>query len=299
MTHLLEVSISKKAELRYQLSPRLPPIEADATQVQQIVMNLITNASEALGDKSGVIAVSTGIMECDRAYLEGCYLDDKLAPGRYVYLEVSDTGCGLDDETRARMFDPFFTTKFTGRGLGLAAVLGIVRGHRAAIRVDSHIGRGTSFRVLFPASAHPLKEVDPNAGQNGVMHGTGTVLAVDDEPSVLKVVKRALESIGLEVLTAGSGRDALSLFTERAGEIGCVLLDLTMPDMDGDEMFQALRRIRPEVRVFLMSGYSEQEISRRFLGQGLSGFLQKPFDLQSLRAAVGGALGLAQAGPVS
>ncbi|UQA59153.1 chemotaxis protein CheB [Polyangium aurulentum] len=292
MTHLLEVSISKKADLRYDLAQRLPPIDADATQVQQVVMNLITNASEALGDRSGVISVSTGVMDCDRAYLRGCYLDDNLAEGRYVYLEVSDTGCGLDEETRARMFDPFFTTKFTGRGLGLAAVLGIVRGHRAAIRVDGEVDRGTCFRVLFPASAHQMKDVDPHAGQVDVHHGTGTVLVVDDEPSVLKVVKRALESIGLQILTASNGREALALFNERASEIGCVLLDLTMPDMDGDEMFGALRRVRSDVRVFLMSGYSEQEISRRFIGQGLSGFVQKPFDLQHLRAAIGGALGL-------
>jgi PAS domain S-box-containing protein len=151
MIHLLEVSISKKAVLRLNLQPALPPVEADATQIRQIVMNLIINASEAIGDESGVISISTGALECTRAYLKDVWLDEKIQEGSYLFLEVSDSGCGMDKETLARLFDPFFTTKFTGRGLGMAAVLGIIRGHHGAIKVYSEAGKGTTFKVLLPA----------------------------------------------------------------------------------------------------------------------------------------------------
>src|SRR5208337_153343 len=190
--------------------PDLPSVLADATQLRQVVMNLITNASEAIGELSGSVTLSTGVMDCDVAYLKGAvdYSNNAVGPGQYVYLEVSDTGCGMDAETVPRIFDPFFTTKFMGRGLGLAAVMGIVRGHKGAIRISSEPGKGTTFRVLFPASGAAVPAVQ---SEPAVVPGrsTGTVLVVDDEETIRKLAQRMLEYSGCSVLLAGGGREAI------------------------------------------------------------------------------------------
>jgi PAS domain S-box-containing protein len=283
MTQMLKVSVSKKASLQYSFAADLPAVEVDATQMRQVIMNLITNASESLGDESGAISVATGVMDCDRAFLAESHLDDKLPEGRYVYLEVTDTGCGMSDETRRRIFDPFFTTKFTGRGLGLAAVLGIVRGHRGAIKVSSQPGRGTTFTLLLPAVAW-----EPG---DRVLVGTlvappsrqGTVLLIDDDPYVRRVAAEMLKRLGLKVLIADHGKKGLEIFRAKTGEIDCVLLDLTMPGMGGEETFQAMRRVRPDARVILSSGYDEQEVTRQFAGLGLAGFIQKPYTVVKLQ----------------
>ncbi|MCX7045455.1 MAG: PAS domain S-box protein [Candidatus Sumerlaeota bacterium] len=281
MGHMLEVSISKKAVLRYRFADNLPTVEADATQIRQIIMNLIINASEAIGDKSGIISVSTGAMECDSAYLGSAYLHDQLPGGLYVYLEVSDTGCGMNDETKAKLFDPFFTTKFSGRGLGLAAVLGIVRGHQGAIKVYSELGRGTTFKILFPASQISAIAIQEDK-KAAPWKGSGTILIVDDEDSVRTLAKRMVERCGFKVLTAAHGQEALHLYRQHAPDIICVLMDLTMPHMDGEEAFREMRRVRPDVRVVLSSGYNEQEITQRFAGKGLAGFIQKPYQMAAL-----------------
>jgi len=291
MAHLLEVSISKKAALKYHFAASLPAVEADATQIRQIVMNLITNASEAIGERSGVITIATGAMECDPEYLKSSYLDEQRPEGRYVYLEVSDTGCGMDEETQARIFDPFFTTKFTGRGLGLAAVLGIVRGHDGAIKVYSEPGRGTTFKVLFPARDRAVKPIDDKPGARDDWRGNGTILLVDDEETVRSVGKSMLERAGFRVLIAEDGRQALDVFRQRCGEIDCVVLDLTMPHMDGEETFRELRRVRGDVRVVLSSGYNEQDVVHRFAGKDLAGFVQKPYQHETLIGQVRNALG--------
>lgn len=282
MAHLLEVSISKKAVLKYYFADNLPPIEADPTQIRQIIMNLITNASDAVGDKSGVISVNTGAIECDETYLRETFLDEQLPPAFYVYFEVADSGCGMDAETRQRIFDPFFTTKFTGRGLGLAAVLGIVRGHRGAIKVYSEPGKGTTIKVLLPAADKPIDMSRREQANARTWRGNGVVLLVDDEESVRAVGKRMLERIGFEVLTASDGREALVLCQQRGPEISCVLLDLTMPHMDGEETFRELRHRQEGIPVILTSGYNEQEISDRFAGKGLAGFIQKPYQTAQL-----------------
>ncbi len=284
MSHMLEVSISKKAVLKYNFAPNLPAIEGDPTQIRQIVMNLITNASDAIGDKSGAICISTGAMECDRAYLRETYLDEDLPEGVYVYCEVSDTGCGMDEATRLRLFEPFFTTKFTGRGLGLSAALGIVRGHRGAIKVYSEPGRGSTFKVLFPCIDRPASvEEDESSSEAAQWRGHGEVLLVDDEETVRAVGKRMLERMGFAVAAAADGREALALFKQRNGAFDCVLMDLMMPHMDGEEAFREMRRINPRVRVILSSGYNENEVTERFSGKGLAGFIQKPYRLESLR----------------
>jgi CheY-like chemotaxis protein len=244
-------------------------------------MNLILNASEALNEKSGVIAVSTGARECDQAYLRECFLGEKLPPGLYVYLEVSDTGCGMDRKTINRVFEPFFSTKFTGRGLGLTAVFGIVRGHRGALRVDSEPGRGTTFRVLFPASAMGAVRKDHEPDQSE-WKGSGTILVVDDEETLRTLGRKMVERSGFTALTACDGREAVEVFRQNADQVICVLLDLTMPHMDGVEAFHELRKIRSDIRVILSSGYDEQEVARRFAGEGMAGFIEKPYTRAAL-----------------
>jgi signal transduction histidine kinase/CheY-like chemotaxis protein len=284
MAHMLEMSISKRAVLRYDLSKGLPAVVADATQMRQIVMNLIINASEAIGERSGVISIATGAMECDRRYLSGTYLGEDLPEGRYVYMEVSDTGCGMTKDVRERLFEPYFTTKATGRGLGLAAVLGIVRGHKGAIKIYSEEGKGTTMKVLLPVSDVPALARQQGAGtEPEEWTGSGTVLLVDDEETVRAVAGQMIERAGFDVITAQGGREAVEIYRERRDEITCVVLDLTMPHMSGEECFRELRRMDKDVRVILSSGYTEQDATERFAGKGLAGFIQKPYELAQLK----------------
>lgn len=292
MAHLLDVSISKKNMLKCDFAENLPTFDGDATQIRQVVMNLITNASEAIGDRSGIISLTTGAMHCDRAYLDGINeilragLDEPLPEGVYTYFEVADTGCGMDAETTEKIFDPFFTTKFTGRGLGMSAVLGIVRGHKGALEIHSEIGKGTTLKVLLPANELP-KDGIPVDGKDEAprqeWRGSGTVLFADDEEVACSVGSQMLERLGFNVLRAIDGRQALKVFGEHAAEIVCVFLDLTMPHLDGEETFSEMQRLSPDVPVILCSGYDEQDATRRFAGKGLAGFLQKPFTIAALK----------------
>jgi len=284
ITKLLEISINKGVVLKYHLTADLPAVEADAAQMQQVIMNLVINASDAIADKSGVISIATGMMQADSTYLSSTSLDDQLPAGRYIYLEVSDTGCGMDKQTQAKLFEPFFTTKFTGHGLGMSAVLGIVRGHHGAIRVYSEPGQGTTFKVLLPASDALAEPVDQGRAFDQGWHGDGTVLIVDDEETIRETAAMMLEEMGFATLTATDGVDGVSVYREHQSEIVAVLLDMTMPKMDGKTCFTELRRINPDVRVILSSGYNEQEATSRFAGQGLAGFIQKPYFPDALQA---------------
>ena len=284
-TQLLKISISKQAVLRFNLHAGLPPIEADATQIRQVIMNLVINASEAVGGKSGVISLNTGLTRVDRDYQRGTILAPELPEGTYVYLEVSDSGCGMSPETKSRIFDPFFTTKFAGRGLGLAAVLGIVRGHRGTLKVYSELGRGTTFKLLFPCAAGAEDAVVPEAALPA-WNGHGCVLVVDDEESVRSTAALMLRKLGLEVALAVDGREALRMFQTEPDRFAAVLMDLTMPHVDGRAAFAELRRIRPAVKVILMSGFNEQEAIEQFTGKGLASFLQKPFSFEALSDTV-------------
>lgn len=282
-THLLQSSIGKGVVLRFKLAEGLSAISADATQLRQIVMNLVINASEAIGERSGTVTISTGLVHADRVYLNETLAAPELAEGDYVFLEVTDDGCGMTPEVREKIFDPFFTTKFTGRGLGLAAALGIVRGHRGALKVYSEPGKGTAFKILLPCTGGRATEpAHPEAG-TALWSGLGTVLVVDDEETVRAAAGRMLESLGFTVLSARDGREAVEHFRTDGSVIRAVLLDLTMPHLNGEETFRKLRQIHPEVRVLLMSGFNEQEAADRFIGKGLAGFLQKPFRLEDLR----------------
>ncbi|MDR3580272.1 MAG: PAS domain S-box protein [Oryzomonas sp.] len=286
MTHMLEVSISKKAVLRLNLHQPLPSVKADTTQLRQVIMNLVINASEAIGDKSGIIAISTGCINCDQQYLQNVQLKEDLSEGLYVYLEIADTGCGMDKETLTKLFDPFFTTKFTGRGLGMAAVQGIVRGHKGAIKVYSELGKGTTFKVLLPASTLPQELFNGNAHPDPNWHGSGTVLLVDDEETVLGIGSEMLRELGFDVITATDGQLGVDLFRENRDKIDFVILDLTMPHMDGEQCFRELRQLKPVVKVIMSSGFSEYEVTQKFMGKGLAGFIQKPYRLSALREAI-------------
>lgn len=284
MLHILQVSISKKAVLRLNLTRPMPPVEADATQIRQIVMNLVINASEAIGDKSGVITITTGCINCDHNYLKDVWLDENIGEGIYVFIEIADSGCGMDKETLAKLFDPFFTTKFTGRGLGMAAVLGIVRSHKGAVKVYSEPGKGSTFKILLPASGNPAEIVNHDTC-NDNWRGSGTVLLVDDEEAVRGIGAEMLKELGFNVVTANDGREALEIY--RAGtDISFVLLDLTMPHMDGEQCFRELRMLNSDVKVIMCSGFSELEVTQKFAGKGLAGFIQKPYRLSVLRDSI-------------
>jgi two-component system cell cycle sensor histidine kinase/response regulator CckA len=280
--HLLRSAASSKATFELDLAKDLAATKGDATQVRQVVMNLITNASESLGDETGHISIRTGMRECNADFLKDSLSLNDPEPGPYVWFEVSDTGCGMTKETSGKIFDPFFTTKFTGRGLGLSAVLGIVRGHNGAIMLKSQIGQGTTFSVYLPASAQAAVTKDEEEPEDD-WRGSGTVLLVDDEEIVRGIGKRMLERIGFKTLIAKSGREALGVLQANLDEIDCVLLDLTMPNMDGEETFQKLRLIKSDVPIVLSSGFGEKGIARRFAGIGLNGFIQKPYRVGTLK----------------
>lgn len=274
MVKLLRVSISKRAALQLNLAPSLPQISADATQLRQVVMNLITNASDALAERAGTITVSTGAMFVEQDALQHAQPAGDLDAGEYVFLEVTDTGSGMDTETQARIFEPFFTTKFTGRGLGLAAVLGIVRGHAGAIQVNSVPGEGTTFRLLFPPQdPTALMTADPVVLPKYTHRAK--ILVVDDDVVVCGIIIEMLERFGYELVGAENGVRAIAL--AREATFDCVMLDLTMPGLSSKETLIQLRQILPTVRVILMSGYSEQDATARFGAVSPDGFLQKPF----------------------
>lgn len=289
--HMLGVSIPKNVVLRYNLTDNLPAVEADASQMRQVLMNLVINAAEAIGESDGIITVSTCSVYCDQHYFEKTNINENLPNGDYVGIEVADTGEGMDNATVARIFDPFFTTKFTGRGLGLAAVLGIVRGHHGALKVYSEPGKGTTFKVLLPASKKDAIAYEAESIQESSWISSGTVLLVDDEEVLLTVTSKMLARLGFDVLTAKDGVEALEVYKENMDGITCVIMDLTMPNMNGEECFRELRRINETVRVILCSGFNEQDATQRFVGKGLAGFIQKPYRFSTLSAKLQEVLG--------
>lgn len=293
MAHLLESSISKRAVLEYALEEKLPNILADAAQMRQIIMNLLTNASEAVEDSGGTIRLSTGVIEADRQYLLDSILAEELPEGQYVFVEVADSGVGIEPRLLPRIFEPFYSTKFTGRGLGLAAVLGIVRGHKGAIKVTSRPGNGSVFRVLFPVHEDPAAIVPVASVGSPVSEmpsPTGWVLVVDDEEIVRSIARRILEREGFRVLLARDGEEGLEVFRAEHERLHAVVLDLTMPKLGGEEVFKRMRAINPRVPVLLSSGYDEQEVVGRLDHDGLAGFVQKPYRAANLLAKLRRAL---------
>jgi PAS domain S-box-containing protein len=279
MGQLLEGTVSGKAALIYDLSDDLPAVEADIAQLSQVVMNLITNATEAVREGAGRITLRTGAVEAEKVDRSSVIGDCEPVAGNYVFFEVIDDGCGMDAETQSKIFDPFFTTKFTGRGLGLAAVIGIVRSHGGLIEIDSEVGRGTRFRVLFPAAQKIAAATRPRtAPPVEEWRASGTVLVVDDDEGVRDLLDVTLRRAGFTVLLASDGREGVDLFRLHADEICVVVLDRTMPDIGGEDAFDEIRRIRPDVRIMLISGYSEERAAWHFIDKGLDAFMHKPFE---------------------
>ena len=269
---LLQVSIGKGVELRLHLPNQPLVVDGDPAQLRQVVMNLVINASDAVG-RAGTVTIRAQLLHATAEYLADVHPEAGLEPGPFAALEVADTGVGMDAATRDRIFDPFFTTKDTGRGLGLAAVLGIVHGHGGAIRVYSEPGRGTTFRILLPLSdSAPVVAAEDDAD----WHGAGTILVVDDDPGVRRVACRLLEAFGLRVRTAESGLEAINVVADEPDAFDAILLDLTMPEMSGPDVFERLQELRPGMPVVMMSGYHEDEL-RAELDPRISGFIQKPF----------------------
>ena len=297
-SQLLSLSISRRCKLQLDIEPTLPRVSADASQMRQVVMNLLLNASEAIGDRNGTITMHLGSQLCDREWLAHSRLGDDLPAGRYVCIEISDDGCGMSAETLAKIFDPFFTTKFTGRGLGLSAVLGIVRGHRGAIKVKSEVGGGTRFSVFLPAFrpravTQRLTRLRPQAG----FRGSGAVLVVDDEEAVRGLAQSMLTQMGFQVLVASDGVEALQVVQAEARRVRLVLLDLTMPRMDGEETLNALRALNPKLPIILTSGYNEPAASEGTTPRGANGFIQKPYLFDQLSEIVRKTLSVKRARP--
>ena len=277
--HLFTSAIPKNITLQKQLAHDLPRVDADLGQMQQVVMNLILNGADAIGQKQGVVKITTMIYELESGDKEFSQLNYTLKPGRYIRLDVADNGCGMDEQTLSKIFDPFFTTKQTGRGLGLAAVQGIVRGHKGGLHVSSKPGEGTTFSLMLPVSKSELDEVmQPLALQDVDIPANCLVLVIDDEASVRNIVTDILEMDGIRTMVAPNGEIGIELYEKYQDDIDLVLLDLSMPGLNGHETFIRLQRINPKVNVVLSSGYDESDATVQFVGHGLSGFIQKPYE---------------------
>jgi signal transduction histidine kinase len=290
---MLHTAVSSAVKMELHLSAELPFILADEAHIQQVVMNLIINAAESIEEPPGFVALATGIQDCDQTFLNASLLEDKPEPGRFVFLEISDNGCGMSAETLKRLFDPFFTTKFTGRGLGMSAVMGIMKMHCGALFVESQPGKGTTFRALFPVleSAPTAPHQIPVAPQSETVTFTenelsGVALVVDDEKSVLRICTKMVKLCGLTVITACDGVDAVDKFRKHADEIDIVLMDLTMPNMDGIAAMGEIYDIRPTARVILSSGFNNDELSERITSQPPSGFIRKPYNMNELEIEI-------------
>ncbi len=286
---LMKLGVSEHVSLSLDSSDTLPLINGDPEQIQRVIMNLLTNASEAIGDTKGYVTIRTGVMDCDSAYLSHSRLQEKPQPGRFVFLEVVDNGYGMNDETLQRTFDPFFTTKFWGRGLGMPEVMGIVKGHHGTIMVDSQIGEGTTIRVLFPAvvldqpsfkTREVVAAIDSNSGS---ADGRKTILVVDDEELVRGMVLSRLGVLGYDTIQASDGEEGVRIFQARSNEIDLVILDLAMAKMNGVEAFGELISIKPDVKVILCSGYTEDAELQSFPGQRPAGVLHKPYKMENLK----------------
>ena len=284
----LDESKMAHVTLELDLTDPMPLVAADTDQMRQVIAGFITNAIESLEGEKGRVRICTGTMQCDAGYLSTTYLKEDLPEGRYAYVSVADTGCGMDPETLGKVFDPFFSTKFTGRGLGMAAVMGIIRSHLGAVKVESEKYKGSTFTALFPIQGVSLGRATAETVEEESASDEKTVLLVDDEAMVMEIGCQFLKRLGYRVKTASSGQEAVDLLNRAPGSIDCILLDLTMPGMDGLETLRQIRKIRPNQKVIIVSGYTRQQIEDRFANVSPpDGFIHKPFEMKALKEILG------------
>jgi PAS domain S-box-containing protein len=289
MVRMLKSTIKKNVDIKLALSADIPSIRGDASQINQIVMNLIINASEAIGEAQGEVCVSLAKAEISAERAEKDYIGNLIPSGRYLRLEVTDNGCGMDDETKKRIFEPFYTTKFTGRGLGMSAVLGIITAHKGALQLSSHPGHGATFNVFLPIQDdgsdgdESLRQVSPASWQ-----GSGTILLVEDEEQIRQVARILLKELGFKLIEASNGKEALEQYRNNAAEITLVVTDMDMPVMDGYQLFRELNNINPELPVIISSGFGDADITSRIAEGEIAGFLNKPYRFDQLRDVLRG-----------
>ena len=294
MTLLIDATASHSSRLHYDLEEQLPLIQVDSTHIGQVVMNLVANASESLPASGGKIEIRTGSLIADRSMIDACFIGNGMEEGNAVFIEVRDDGAGIAQEHLPRILDPFYTTRFEGRGLGLAAVHGIVRGYRGAIELHTEPGYGTRIRILFPAAPANTREAglqaedESLAGRFAVQDRsqTHTALVVDDDEGSRELISSTLSRAGIRILEAKDGPEAIQLFERWNAEIGVVVLDCTMPGFSGERVFEALREIRTDVQIILVSGYSRERVADALLERGADAFLQKPFEPDELIKAL-------------
>ncbi|HOQ32639.1 MAG TPA: PAS domain S-box protein [Candidatus Hydrogenedens sp.] len=286
MVQIIQSSISKKVVLKLDLAEQIPLVEGDITQLSQIIMNLVINANEAIGNKSGVIIIRTSASLCDSKYLDTLFLPGELKEGLYVVIEVIDTGCGMDEETKKHIFEPFYTTKFTGRGLGLSSVLGIIKSHHGGIKLYSEKGKGTAFKIFLPAIEWMEEKDTAFTEEKKELRYEGKFILAEDEDTVRAITQRMLEYLGFEVLAAVDGREAIQLFKEHKDDIKCVLLDLTMPHVDGIEACIEMKKIKKEIPIILTSGYPHEQIATKTNIELFSNYVQKPFRFDGLKEII-------------
>jgi CheY-like chemotaxis protein len=284
MKMILRAASPQAITLKFDLLPNVPLIDADAVQLRQILIALFSNAIEAIGHNNGLISISSGKMYCNRQYLAEAYPENQSPDGHYVYLEVADTGCGMDKTTMARLFEPFFSTKLCGKGLGLMAVLNIVRNHKGVIRVTSARKEGSYFRVLIPC--HKSQIGSPKTprfcSRQPEWYAKKTILVVDDEATIRTLARLCLEQFGFSVLLAADGIQAIEIYQQRSSDISAVILDLTMPKMSGTETMRELRKLQPDLRILLSSAYDQADTVAKFTDEQYLDFIPKPYRPQQL-----------------
>ena len=285
MVKMSKSTISQNVKITFELASEIPPIIADASQIRQVTMNLIINASEAIGEKQGEVAVSLAKIKIRADQQQKDYIGDIIPPGRYACLEVTDNGCGMDAETQQRIFEPFYTTKFTGRGLGMSAVLGIIKAHNGGLQLFSKPGQGTTFKVYLPISISETAQ-DPSiqlTSPSLPWKGSGTVLLVEDEEQVTLIAKVMLEELGFTVIGASNGKEALEQYQRNAKEISLVVTDIGMPVMDGYALFRELKKLNPDLPIIISSGFGDADVTSRIPSEEVAGMISKPYNFEQLR----------------
>ncbi len=286
MHALLDVSLSSKAQIHFELDPAIPAIRADGTQIRQVILNLVTNAAEACQETHGSVTVRTGLTHCSRDNLRSAYIDDNLPEGSYVCLEIIDTGCGMTTETIGRIFDPFFSTKFLGRGLGLSVVLGIIRAHHGTLTVESHPGMGSHFRVFLPIAAGAPEHLSPDTRPASFPMESGTILIADEEETVTLVAAQILESAGFQTLCAHDDAGLLRQLSASGSSIRAIVLDVSILDRSGNPFFDLIYGLQPDVPIVMSSGYMRDDVLERYRPGGVFGFIQKPYRAVRLLDAI-------------